>query len=123
MDSPRANCWPAAPLQAHEQELLATLPDVEAGEERRALNAYFLTDAGLAQLCERLRTGCYDVAAPEEGALLVVAWLVDNGFAEAARGLLDELAPYFSRLRFYPPPLEAPRRYGARASAERWRNT
>lgn len=104
----------SGPLQEHERKVLENLPGVPAGEERRALNAYFLTDTGLADLRDMLRTACYDVAVPEEGALLVVAWLVNNGYAEDARTLLDMLSPYLSRLRFYPIPLEQPRRFGTR---------
>lgn len=102
------------PLQPHEQALLATLSGIGEGNERRDLNAYSLTDAGLAELGERLRTGCYDVEVPEEGALLVVAWLVEHGHAEEARELLGELSGFFARLRFYPIPLAQPRRSGAR---------
>ncbi len=102
------------PIQEYERLLLADLPAVPAGEERRALNAHFLTDAGLRWLVDRLRTGCYDVAVPEEGALLVVAWLVEHGYAEEARMLLEALAPFFSRLRFYPIPAEQPLRTGSR---------
>lgn len=102
------------PLQGHEQKLLEEIPSVPGGEERCALNAHFLTDAGLAELRNRLYSGCYDVAVPEEGALMVVAWLVEKGYAEDARGLLDQLAPYFPRLRFYPIPLEQPRSFGSR---------
>lgn len=106
------------PLQEHECKLLTNLPAIEEGQERRGLNGYFLTDAGLAQLQDRLRTGCYDVTVPEEGALLVVAWLVENGCAEDARDLIERLAPYFSRLRFYPLPLEKPRRFGSRVHVQ-----
>ena len=74
----------------------------------------FLTDAGLHELQGRLRSGCFDVGVPEEGALLAVAWLVEQGYAAEANGLLDELVPYFSKLRFYPIPLEQPRRSGSR---------
>jgi hypothetical protein len=102
------------PLQVHEQNFLQRFPKVPSGEERRALNAHFLSDAGLAELHNRLHSGCYDMAVPEEGALMVVAWLVDNGYAEDARGLVDQLAPYFPRLRFYPVPLEQPRHFGSR---------
>lgn len=102
------------PLQEHEKTLLGDLPGAAEGEERQTLNAYFLTDEGLASLSDRLSSGCYDVAVPEEGALLVVAWLVENGHARDARELLEQLAPYFPRLRFYPIPLEKPRRFGSR---------
>lgn len=101
------------PLQEHEHRLLARLPAVPEGEARQALNTYFLTDAGLAELQDMLLTGRYDVALPEEGALLVVAWLVLRGDAQAARELLEVLAPYFTRLRFYPIPQERPRQDGA----------
>ena len=92
----------SGPLQKHEEALLGNFPRVQEGEERRVLNAYFLTDVGLAELRDRLRTGYYDINAPEEGALMVVAWLVENGYAEDARQLLVSLSPYFPRLRFYP---------------------
>jgi len=42
---------------------------------------------------------------PEEGALLVAAWLVSQGHLEDARQLIGAIAPYFSSLRFYPVPL------------------
>lgn len=104
----------SGPLQEHEKKLLENIPAVPDGEERRALNAYFLTDSGLAELQDRIGTGCYDVGVPEEGALLVVAWLVQQGYAEDARGLIDKLSPYFSRLRFYMIPLQQPRQFGSR---------
>lgn len=96
----------AGALQDHEKALLERLDSVPAGQERRALNAYFLTDAGLQELGWQLESGCYDIKVPEEGALLVLAWLVENGHVQEARQLLDQIAPYFGRLRFYPIPLE-----------------
>jgi hypothetical protein len=102
------------PLQPHEEQLLNSLGSVHRGDERRALNAHFLTDAGFAELQQRLRVGCYDISIPEEGALLVVAWLTEKGFAEEARGLLEAISSHFGRLRFYPIPLERPRRFGSR---------
>ena len=100
-------------LQRHEQLLLETIPPVPHGAERGALNAYFLTDSGLADLQEKLRNGCYDVEVPEEGALLVIAWLVETGHREAAQELISELSPHFDKLRFFPIPVEQPRRFGA----------
>ncbi|KQV90039.1 hypothetical protein ASD15_25515 [Massilia sp. Root351] len=100
------------PLLPHEQALLATLPAGAARGGRLALNAHFLTEAGLAQLQERLRTACYQVDVPEEGALLVVAWLAAHGHAEQARTVLDQIAPFFSSLRFYPAPRDKPQRGG-----------
>ena len=108
----------AGPLQEHEQELLQTLSADQPPEPRRALNAYFLSEAGLADLSRKLQTGCYDVALPEEGALLVVTWLVENEYREEARELISELSPHFARLRFYPIPLQQPRRFGSRVSLQ-----
>jgi hypothetical protein len=97
------------PLQAYERTLLERYPDAPEAEARALLNAHHLTDAGLAELRELLHSGRYDVRVPEEGALLVVAWLVENGRTQQARELLETLAPWFSRLRFYPVRTERPR--------------
>ncbi|GAA2433733.1 hypothetical protein GCM10010191_54960 [Actinomadura vinacea] len=72
--------------------------------ERRALFAHYLTDAGLAELNSLLDDGHYDIALPEEAALLVVAWLLRAGDADAAWGVLEEIEPYAGRLRFAPRP-------------------
>lgn len=104
----------SGPLEEHEKSLLEKLPGDFRQEPRRALNAHFLTDDGLADLSRKLQTGCYDVSVPEEGALLVVAWLVENGYREEARELLSELSPQLATLRFYPVPLDQPRRFGSR---------
>jgi len=101
-------------LQEHETTRLSTLPRVPEGEERRALNLHCLTDEGMAALMGQLRSGCYDVAVPEEGAMMVVAWLAEHGHAQAARELIEELAPYFAQLRFYPVPLQQARHFGSR---------
>jgi hypothetical protein len=102
----------SGPLQPHEIELLKPLQAGQTENKRRLLNGFFLTEEGLADLQQRLRTGCYEIQLPEEGALLVVAWLVEHGIADRvqkARDLLDQLSPWFDRLRFYPVPLEKPR--------------
>jgi hypothetical protein len=95
-------------LQAHEDELLARLPAVPDSAERTALNAYYLGEEGFASLQRMLVDGCYRIRVPEEGALLVVAWLAQHGDAETAQALLDEIGPHFSRLRFYPLPHSQP---------------
>jgi hypothetical protein len=95
-------------LQGHERDLLARLGGVPKGTERGALNVYYLSEDGLAELQRMVSDGCYRVHVPEEGALLVVAWLVQHGHADRARALLDELAPWLSRLRFYPVPESCP---------------
>ena len=93
------------PLEPHERERLASLP--ASGEdvtERSRLNAWYLRDEGQRELAEALRSGCYRVRVPEEGALLTVAWLLGRGEAERALELLETLAPLTGRLRFYPLP-------------------
>lgn len=101
-------------LQDHEQEMLTRLPPVPTGGERQALNAYFLTEGGLSELQRRLSSGSYDIRVPEEGALLAVAWLAGHGYVDDAGAVLDAIAPFFDRLRFYPVPLERARRHGSR---------
>ncbi|MGV3606437.1 MAG: hypothetical protein ACO1RA_08510 [Planctomycetaceae bacterium] len=110
-------------IQPHEQLLLNSLPTVKNGDERRALNAYFLSEAGLAQLQQWLRSGCYDINVPEEGALLVVAWLVEKGFHKEARELIEKIASHFADLRFYPIPLEKARHFGSRLHVQDVRQT
>lgn len=102
------------PLLAHEKDLLVKIKKSSGSEDRRFLNTHYLTEEGIAWLQERLMSGCYDINVPEEGALLVTAWLVENGFQEAAWDLLNIISPYFDRLRFYPAPLEEPRQFGSR---------
>lgn len=92
------------PLTSYERELAASLPGVAAGSERRDLNAYFLSEAGVAHLQDRLARGDYRIDVPEEAALAAAAWLLGQGCADAARELVATLAPFFDRLRFYPAP-------------------
>jgi hypothetical protein len=103
------------PLQDHEQKLCDTIPTLAEHRERGAINAYYLTDAGLADLQKKLQTNQYKVTVPEEGALLTVAWLVEHNYFDEARALLTEISPHFSDLRFYPVPLDHPQRAGSRA--------
>lgn len=92
------------PLLAHEEALLTELGRAGAKEPRRVLNQHFVSDAGVAALGEMLASGRYRVDVPEEGALLVVAWLLARGEAEGAHAVLDAIVPLFDRLRFYPRP-------------------
>lgn len=66
------------------------------------------------RLLTELREGTYEIVVPEEGALLVVAWLTHNGNFDEARELLNHIAPLFSRLRFYPQPSERQQRFASR---------
>lgn len=99
------------PLQAHETELLARLG--LSGQGRAALNLYYISEAGQAALAAMLASGRYRIEVPEEGALLVVTWLLGQGHVEAAHALLDVIFPWFPRLRFYPRPDPAPLLTGA----------
>jgi len=106
------------PLLPHESDLANRVAPNRGGAERQALNSYFLTDAGVAELTESLHSGCYEIQVPEEGALLAMAWLVANSRSDAARELVDELSPHFSTLRFYPLPAQRPASSGARIFLE-----
>ena len=106
------------PLQAHEEDRLRHASQVLRGSERQALNTWFLSEVGFAELTDRLRDGCYDITVPEEGALLIVAWLAANGHAEAARNIIDVLSPHFGTLRFYPCPVRRPLIFSSRVFVE-----
>ncbi|HLK59941.1 MAG TPA: hypothetical protein VKU00_25495 [Chthonomonadaceae bacterium] len=95
------------PLQPHEAALLARLPSEPSAPPRARLNSYYVSDAGIAELQEMVRTGCYRIHVPEEGALLVVAWMLGQGRFDAAREILDAIGSYLDRLRFYPIPVRA----------------
>ncbi|WP_405789615.1 hypothetical protein [Streptomyces sp. NBC_01367] len=69
---------------------------------------HYLTDEGLARLWSMLDSGRYEVLAPEEAALLCVAWLVRAGESGAAAALVEELRPFTGEVRFTPQPAERP---------------
>lgn len=43
---------------------------------------------------------------PEEAVLLTVTWLLGQGRVEQARVLIETIASFFDRLRFFPPPAQ-----------------
>lgn len=96
------------PMESWEHELLANTSDNDAVEAsaRLRLNAWHLSDEGLADLQRRLADGSYRIKLPEEGAFLVVAWLMANGYEGLALDLVSELYPLIDRLRFYPCPAD-----------------
>ncbi|WKD31423.1 hypothetical protein [Streptomyces xanthophaeus] len=67
-----------------------------------------LTDEGLAGLWSLLDSGRYEVRAPEEAALLCVAWLVRAGETGAAAALVEEIRPFAGEVRFAPHPADRP---------------
>ncbi|MGF1428398.1 hypothetical protein [Kitasatospora sp. LaBMicrA B282] len=95
----------AGPLRSYERAAAA-----QAGvpAERAALFAHCLTEPGLARLHALLDSGRYELALPEEAALLTVAWLVRAGDVGGALELVEELAPFADRLRFTPRPSALP---------------
>ena len=99
-------------LLPHECSRLIEIGAALEVDNRQILNAYFLTEQGQVELTQLLKSGCFDLSFPEEGALAVVAWLLRNGHSDSARELVGEIGPFFKRLRFYPVPVAAPRRIG-----------
>lgn len=106
------------PLEAHEKERLGHLGYRPGLSERQFLNLHFLSDAGLAEMTQLVASGRYEIQVPEEGALLVVAWLVSTGKAELAGDLIEVLAPQLDKLRFYPVPSDRAMREGSRVFLE-----
>jgi hypothetical protein len=99
-------------LQTHEREKLRSVPQAANGVERTTLNLYFLSDAGRAELEAMLDDGRFRLGVPEEGALLVAAWLLRRGEVDLATKLIVTITPFFDRLRFYPVPHPRPLRIG-----------
>jgi hypothetical protein len=109
------------PLFQLAKALTATAAEADPATRARVrerVAGYYLSEAGLGELSEMLQSGRYDVNVPEEGALLTVAWLLRCGDGDAARVLVDVLAPWFAKLRFYPLPRAHARAAGERAFLE-----
>jgi hypothetical protein len=62
-------------------------------------NMRFLESAEAEQM---LDSGHYRIDVPEEGALLVTTWLRKRGEDARAAELVDTIAPWFGKLRFFP---------------------
>ncbi len=86
----------------YERTLSATVPGVRVEQMRLDLNLWHLTEAGLDHLQRMLGEGCYRIDLPEESALSMVAWLVEQGRIEQAHEVIEAIAPFFDRLRFFP---------------------
>ncbi|WP_166220659.1 hypothetical protein [Pseudomonas atagonensis] len=95
-------------LSACERQLVASIPGIRPGHERLDLNAWHLSDAGVAALQERLTKGNYQIDVPEEAALLTVSWLLRHQRTEEARTLIEQIVPFFDRLRFFPTVVHEP---------------
>lgn len=105
----------AGPLEVFEEELALDLDMDPEACTRLQLNAHFLTPQGRERLEQWLDRGTYRVEVPEEGALLVVAWLLRQGKEELALQVLEATTPYMDRLRFYPRPADHERPGGPEA--------
>jgi hypothetical protein len=102
------NLAAGGPLQPHEVQRLHSLPRLAQGTDRGTLNLFFLSDLGRPELKAMLADGRFRIHVPEEGALLIVTWLLERGEALRAAGLLEAILPLFDRLRFYPVPHARP---------------
>jgi hypothetical protein len=71
-------------------------------------NSEFLNIEGASRLGEMLDTGLYRIEVPENGALLVVIWLLRRGCVTEAESIINEISPWFDTLRFYPKQAETP---------------
>lgn len=105
-------------LQVHEQEWLTALDLKSAAEPRLALNQYFLTAKGLAQLTTWLDNSQYEITVPEEGAFLVVAALLKKQELQTAQDLIETLSPFFAKLRFYPKPAISSQKLSTQVSVQ-----
>ncbi|WP_306368676.1 transcriptional regulator [Nocardiopsis sp. CC223A] len=94
----------AGPLRPHELDLIRRHG---LREDRAALYAHHLTEAGLEHLGALLDGGGYAVDQPEQAALLTVVWLLRTGDTAAALRLLAELDPFAATLCFTPRPAPA----------------
>jgi hypothetical protein len=90
------------PLAEDEVELLERVHPDSHSSGRMALNYFFLSEPGQAELRSLLESGRFRVEVPEEGALFVVALLIQEGAVLEAMELVGELEPFFDQLRFYP---------------------
>ncbi len=91
-------------LTAYERELSRWVEGVRPAQARLDLNLWHLTDEGLAHLQAQLAQGRYRIDVPEEAALPMVAWLASQGRGEQAQAIIEAIAPFFDRLRFFPAP-------------------
>jgi hypothetical protein len=102
------------PLLPHELERLGRLGRPADARARAVLNASYLDEAGIAELQALLDGGGYRIDVPEEAALLAVAWLARADRPAQAAAILEAIAPWMDRLRFYPRPAERPLEVSAR---------
>ncbi len=96
-------------LAPDEVALCAKLQITPDEAARRYINAYYLSDEGLALLNQYRQQNTYRLPTVEHGALLVIAWLLEIHEYRAAQALIQTITPWFDRLRFYPIVTDKPR--------------
>ena len=79
-------------------------------------NDHYLTEEGATELMEQLDNGLFRITVPEHAAIPTVLWLVREGRMEEARKILNEIHPWFDRLRFYPEKSACPMEISAMVS-------
>lgn len=84
------------------EQTLAQELGCQQNNPRAFLNAYHLSDEGLSKLTHILQSKEYSISVPEEGALLVIAWLIHHGHYKESAKLISEIALHFNNLRFFP---------------------
>jgi hypothetical protein len=89
-------------LEPDEIELAERLGLPDGPDRRARIFAYYLSDAGLAELYALLDSGLYAIKVPEDAALLTVAWLLRAGDEGGALAVLDAIQPFSRRFRFAP---------------------
>lgn len=89
-------------LNDFECVLLEKLKIPKSENARLSLNQYYLSEQGISELQEFLENGQYEITVPEEAALLSIAALIKNDNVKDAKKVLEEVSPYFDKLRFYP---------------------
>ena len=72
---------------------------------RASANLHYLQSPDANDL---LASGHYRIDVPEEGALLVAAWLRARGETDRAMQIVETIAPWFETLRFFPAPASQP---------------
>lgn len=112
------------PELPHERALISrhAIPAGPAGVTRRGSINLWCTETpeGRAWLLDLSRSGFYSVRSAEEGCLLAVAVLEDAGVP--AGDIVDEVVPWFNRLRFFPEPADSPPLDGSTSSVQTVRN-
>lgn len=98
-------------LTDYETELahqLGISPTDNPADTRSKLNRIWLSEPFYSQLCDMLDRGTYRVNFPEESVMLVVVALHRSGHNDEAEELINTIAPFMGRVRFFPKPAQRP---------------